>query len=80
MIKLTAYESTASVLNTLSVMKYFLLHCGACNLPFAVSKIFSLSVLKKLTFSSIVTQRQNSTIFQIYFRLGIGLYQVCINF
>ena len=76
MIKLAAYESIASILNTLSVLKYFLLHCGACNLPFAVSKIFSLSVLKKLTLSSVVTQRQTSTIFQIYFPLGIALSQV----
>ena len=76
MIKLAAYESIASILNTLSVLKYFLLHCGACNLPFVVSKIFSLSVLKKLTLSSVVTQRQTSTIFQIYFPLGIALSQV----
>ena len=76
MIKLAAYESIASILNTLSVLKYFLLHCGACNLPFAVSKIFSLSVLKKLTLSSVVTQRQTSTIFQIYFPPGIALSQV----
>ena len=76
MIKLAAYESIASILNTLSVLKYFLLHCGACNLPFAVSKIFSLSVLKKLTLSSVITQRQTSTIFQIYFPLGIALSQV----
>ena len=76
MIKLAAYESIASILNTLSVLKYFLLHCGACNLPFAVSKIFSLSVLKKLTLSSVVTQRQTSTIFQTYFPLGIALSQV----
>ena len=76
MIKLTASESIASILNTLSVLKFFLLHCGACSLPFAVLKKFALSVLKKLTLSSIVAQRQPSTIFQIYFRLGIGLSQV----
>ena len=76
MIKLAAYESIARILNTSSVLKYFLLHCGACNLPFPVSKIFSLSVLKNLTLSSIVTQGQTSTIFQIYFPQGIGLSQV----